>query len=395
MRVQFLQRRCPGAHSGTNSGADVTPTLIPTTTPTPIPTSTPTSVVPTPTLTVASSPTPTVAPTASSTPTRTPTSTPTAPPPPLTCVSGTAIGAGSELVLSLSGGNLVELAYSNGSASASGINFASSSELGKTWSTPVSVVDDGDNNVAPSIATDAAGDAWISWLDVTSGVVKVSATKDGKTFSPPVTIVSSGATLVMTPPYDSLALDRSTGNLYMATTGKSTGSNPILMRSTDLGLTWSAGATFTGDGSPSIAVGNPNNVFLTYNVTVTTPAGTAEQRNIALSTDGGTVFSNLGIIRTAAPSNSLEFTPGSLVLFPLSPSGNYAFGEFGAEAHPGTPGTLSSFVSSGVVSGAFPPVEETPIGFFLWYQRKRFLSDQRVLLCGRFALHRLRSGPAK
>lgn len=156
------------------------PTLIPTTTPTPIPTSTPTSVVPTPTLTVASSPTPTVAPTASSTPTRTPTSTPTAPPPPLTCVSGTAIGAGSEPVLSLSGGNLVELAYSNGSASASGINFASSSELGKTWSTPVSVVDDGDNNVAPSIATDAVGDAWISWLDVTSGVVKVKRNKRWK-----------------------------------------------------------------------------------------------------------------------------------------------------------------------------------------------------------------------
>ena len=352
-----------GCGSGSSRSIVLTPTAAPTSAPTLIPTGTPTP-IPSPTVTVVPtssptsssvatgtptpssvpSPTPSVAPTSSSTATRTPTSTPT-PPPPLACTPGTAIGPGTGPVLALSGANQVELAYGTPTITASGIMFASSPDLGKTWSAPVTVVDDGDQNMAPSIAADAAGNTWISWLDLTSGLIKISATKDGAKFSPPVTIVASGATPATSAPFDSLALDRTTGTLLMATTGKSTGSNPILMRSTDLGLTWSAGATFSGAGSPSVVVGNANQVYLTSNVPVTVPGGSALQRNIYVSGDDGLTFSYNNTIRTSAPGNTLVFTPASLIVDPAFPD-NYA--EFGAEAHAGTPGTLASFVSNGI-----------------------------------------------
>ncbi len=237
----------------------------------------------------------------------------------------------------MGGGNFVGLAYdtqntSGFSSTVSAIMFAASSDSGKTWSTPVTVVNDGDLDASPAVTADSLNHVWVSWWDGSSGVIKISQMQTDGSFSTPVTIaptsyISNGLGVVAS---NSLAIDRKSGNLYDAMTENNGGSNPLLMRSSDGGATWSPGATFNSTyigSTPAIGADASGRLYLTFLALNDPGPGAVYSRVVTYSADGGSTFTTPVPLNSVMFPRALLYGPGSLI---LAPDGS-TFADFGLQ----------------------------------------------------------------
>ncbi len=275
------------------------------------------------------------------------------------------MGQGNNPAIASGGSNFIALAYDTQNttgfgSTVSAIMFAASTDSGRTWSTPVTVVNDGDLNASPAIAADHLNRVWVSWWDGNSSVIKISQTQGGGGFLTPVVIaptsyIVSGLGQIAS---NSLAIDGNNGTLYDAMAENNGGSNPLLMRSTDGGTTWSPGATFssTDPGPPAVAVDGSGRLYLASFV----DGAGGESRVISYSSDGGLTFTASAPTHTSAPGLALQYGPGSLV---LSPDGS-TFADFGLSScpAPGCPIAPQAFVDLGTFGQSSGFQEQALVG---------------------------------
>lgn len=128
---------------------------------------------------------------------------------------------------------------------------------------------------------------------------------------------------------NALAVDNLSRRLYDAIGEDNGGSNPLLMRSTDGGDTWSPGAGFSSQFAslPALGVDALGRLYLTFNSYVADGPFTVTSRVVSYSTDGGASFSVPAPLHTTGITTGLEHFSGGLT---LSPDGS-TFADFTLE----------------------------------------------------------------
>jgi hypothetical protein len=209
-------------------------------------------------------------------------------------------------------GNLY-LAWGDGRNGNQDIYFAKSANRGVTWSANAKVNDDAGSSyqALPNLTRDSSGNLYLVWEDARNGNYSIyfaKSTNGGSTWSANVK-VSDTLSDARSP---SLVVD-SVGNLYVAWTDNRGGYwDDYVAKSTNGGAIWSASVKVNNDTStttngrpPALAVDNSDNLYLVW-----TTANGGYDLYSAKSTNGGVTWSAGVKINDVAGQVWLSSPPG-------------------------------------------------------------------------------------